>query len=190
MPLGVVWVLHERSSNRHSSGVFDGGSDTPSSEVSVGPGRAREQPPQLPDAVRQFTAKGIEATIRFEIDAFNYAQRTGDLDPLQKVYNTPTCKFCKLLVERFSADLVNGSYFVDGEYTVTAIEAFPGMGRDGERIGDAIVAETQPKEAKLIDKDGKQFKNRPANSYAKIRYSLSFSAGHWVIQEEYPGEKQ
>ncbi len=189
LAVGVVWALHEHSANKHS-GVFDGGSDTPASGSLDGSGRPREQPPVLPDKVREFSLAGIEATIRFEIDAFNYAQRTGDLDPVQKVYDTPTCKFCKLSVERLSAVLVNGTHFVDGEYTITAVEAVTSIGRDGERIGNAIVTETQPKEAKLIDGNGKELKNRPPNSEAKIPYSLSFAAGHWVIQEELPGEKQ
>ncbi len=188
VPLGVVWALHEHSSGGHSPDVSGGGSDTPSSGVSVGPGRAREQPPVLPDKVREFSRAGIEATIRFEIDAINYAQRTGDLDPLQRVYDTPTCQACKLLVERFSATLVNGTHLVDSEYVVTSIQALTGIGRDGDHLGDAIVTEKQPKEAKLIDKDGKEIKKYRPNSEAKIRYSLSFGAGHWAIQNISTGE--
>ncbi len=187
VPLGVVWAFHEHSAGSHSSGVFDGGSDTPSSGVSVGPGRAREQAPVLPDKVREFSRAGIEATIRFEIDAFNYAQRTGDLEPLQKVYNTPTCKFCKLSVERLSAVLVNGTHFVDAEYTVTSIEAITSIGSSGDHLGDATVSVVQPKEARLIDKDGNQLKKRPPESVLKTHYWLSFNAGRWVIEQEESG---
>ncbi len=162
----------------------------PTRRLTQGP-RPREQPPVLPDKVGEFSRAGIEATIRFEIDAINYAQRTGDLDPLQRVYDTPTCKACKLLVERLSAALVNGSHFVDGEYTVTAIEAAQtSIGSSAERLGNADLSYVQPKEAKLIDKDGKELKKRPPNSYVKIPHSLTFNAGRWVIQDISPGEKR
>ncbi|PZS11243.1 MAG: hypothetical protein DLM55_01920, partial [Acidimicrobiales bacterium] len=170
------------------SGVFDGGSDTPSSGSPGGSGRPREQPPVLPDKVREFSRAGIEATIRFEIDAFNYAQRTGDFEPVQKVYNTSTCKTCKLLVERFSEILRNGTHFVDGEYTITSIEAITSIGSSGDHLGDAIVAEAQQKEVKLVDKDGKELKKYPPKSVVKIPYSLNFSAGYWIIQRISPGE--
>ncbi|PZS10392.1 MAG: hypothetical protein DLM55_04230, partial [Acidimicrobiales bacterium] len=124
VPLGVVWALHERSASSHSPNVSGGRSDTPAPGVS---GRPREQPPVLPDKTREFSRAGIEATIRFEIDAINYAQRTGDLDPVQRVYDTPTCQTCKLLVERFSATLVNGTHLVDSEYVVTSIQSLTGI---------------------------------------------------------------
>ncbi len=164
----------------------DTANDQTANPAPSGPTRPTEKPPELPDEARSPTPQGIEATIRFEIDAINYAQRTGDFGPVKSVYNMAECKYCKLLVERLSASLQNGARYVGAEYSITSIKAFTSIGDSGGLVGDAIVSEQQTKEGILLDSEGKELERRPADLEINGNYALKFISGKWVIQEEYP----
>ncbi|MGH3545897.1 MAG: DUF6318 family protein [Mycobacteriales bacterium] len=189
----AVWLPFYLQDRGEDSNPRPRGSDTSQTPTVTpsGPARPAEQAPVLPEAAKEFSAAGIEATIRFEIDAINYAQRTGDLEPLKSVYDMTSCEACKSIVEGYSDLLRDGVRVLNGEYTVTAVEdARASIGSDAARRGDATLSYVQQKEARLLDKSGAETSRRPPQSYANVLYSLSFSRGQWIITKELSGEQQ
>jgi hypothetical protein len=180
IPLAVTGAFDDDHKPAQPSG--NSNSD-PTTQSSTGLPRPTEKPPELPDTVRKPTPEGIEATIRFEIEALNYAQRTGDLEPVKSVYNMTSCRFCKLLVEELSNSLQNGATYVDAEYTITSIDPLKSVNESGDILGYANTLEMQPKDAILVDPNGKQLNKRPADPEVKSFYTLDFLGGKWVIQE-------
>ncbi|HEX3732740.1 MAG TPA: DUF6318 family protein [Mycobacteriales bacterium] len=165
--------------------------NTGSSQSPTGPSkpvRPSEKPPVLPGAAHEKSEAGIEATVRFEIEALNYAQRTGDFEPLRSVYEMSSCKSCQLIVEKISENLQGGATYVDRNYVITSIQAFGVMGTSGEAAGHAEISFSQPKEAKLIDENGKEIRRIPPAPEAKATYDVKFAAGRWVIQQIHSGD--
>ncbi|HEX3732888.1 MAG TPA: DUF6318 family protein [Mycobacteriales bacterium] len=159
--------------------------NTGSSQSPTGPSkpvRPSEKPPVLPGAAHEKSEAGIEATVRFEIEALNYAQRTGDFDPLRSVFNMNSCSTCKSLIEGLSASLKNGATYVNAEYLLKSVEPSISVGEDGEPIGFAKVLEIQPKEALLLDRNGKELRRR-IEPDANLTFSLKFTSGQWIIQQ-------
>ncbi|MGH3427855.1 MAG: DUF6318 family protein [Terriglobales bacterium] len=147
------------------------------------PVRPSEKPPVLPGAAHEKSEAGIEATVRFEIEAVNYAQRTGDFGPLRSVYNMTSCKTCKLLFERLEMALRDGATYINADYSIATIQSSVSVGEDGAPIGFANSLQKQPKEATLLDKNGKEIKKRAVDPGTKFFYNLRFVNDQWIIQE-------
>ncbi|MGI8648661.1 MAG: DUF6318 family protein, partial [Mycobacteriales bacterium] len=188
VPLGVVWALHHGDSDHDGSG---GGFPGSGSQVSrsAGPVRPTESPPTLPDVAHTQTTEGIKATVRFEIAAINYAQRTGDLEPAKSVYNLNSCKSCKLLVEKLSKYFSEYGTYADADYSINSIEAGSFPDDQGNITKFAQVYLEQLKNPQLIDKKGKISSEISRMPKSQFFYNFEFIGGNWIIQEIKPGAK-
>lgn len=62
-------------------------------------GTSAETPPQMPDAAKGTDAAAAEAFVEFYWETVDYAQRTGDLDPLRQV-SSEDCLACRSGIQR------------------------------------------------------------------------------------------
>ncbi len=141
--------------------------------------RPSANPPQLPDAASKPTKEGLEATVRFENDAINYAQHTGDLVPLKRVYDLKRCKVCASLVAQFEDLTSNGRYLVGASYTVMSVSrATVAPSEDGKYSG-VVELSIKRDAGRQVEPDGRFIQEIEADSPSVFERMLSFDDGAW-----------
>ncbi len=143
--------------------------------------RPREKPPELPDAVSEPTKAGVEATVRYSFDAANYAQRTGDVLPLKRIYDLEHCAVCRGFVAAIEKLVTNGSYVEGGEYTVVSVADITVRRNDSGEYRGTIEAEIKSVPGKRLDKDGRFLGEEPADPLGTYELRLSYDSGAWRI---------
>ncbi|MGH3545163.1 MAG: DUF6318 family protein [Mycobacteriales bacterium] len=179
----AVWLPFYLQDRGEDSNPRPRGSDTSQTPTPTptGPARPAEQPPVLPDAAREETIEGIEATVRFEHEALNYAQRTGDLDPLGLVYDTAQCPPCAALVERLTGLASRGRHLEGADYVITRIKTSFIPGNNGGLLGVAVFSAKQSSDYAIVDQQGKRLETRKAQAETEFNSQLSFVGANWKI---------
>ncbi len=156
--------------------------DTASGEPTTAtPPRPTEKPPELPDEVSEPTREGVEATARYETDAINYGQRTGDVTPLKQVYDLELCAVCRGLLDDVEDATVNGSYLEGGAYTVvSATGGAVYAGSEGRPRG-RIEIRIKRNAGRHLTADGRVVREIAADPPSLFELELSFDNGAWKI---------
>ena len=80
--------------------------------------------PVLPDEAAQETDAGAEAFVRFFVEAFNYAQATGDTSMLAQS-SDEECAACQAYVSSIDEVFANGGSVDGGELTIGPLRKLP-----------------------------------------------------------------
>ncbi len=145
------------------------------------PTRPAAEPPKLPDAVFEPTEKGLEATVRYENDAINYAQRTRDVEPLKRVYDLERCAVCRGLIAEIEKGGENGRYLKGGAYTVVSISGeVVTPSDDGQYLG-VIEIGIKRDAGRQLEPDGRLVQEIEASPPSVLELKLSFDNGEWRI---------
>ncbi len=162
----------------------DSGGGTPrgaQSSATAAPSSAPETPPEFPDVARQPTKAGLEAAVRYENDAINYAQRTGDLEPLKRVYDLERCAVCASLTEQFENLTSNGRYLVGASYTVVSVTRTDvSQGENGQHSG-VVELSIKRDAGRQVGPDGRVLRAIEASPTSIFELTLSFGDGAWRI---------
>ncbi len=143
--------------------------------------RPREEPPKRPDAMSEPTQAGVEATVRYENDAINYAQRTGDVLPLKRIYDLEHCAVCRGVLAQIEKDSMNGRYLEGASYTVVSVAGTTlTPNSQGEWRGS-----TEPSikrdSGRQLEPDGRLVREIAADPASLYELRLSFDSGAWRI---------
>jgi hypothetical protein len=155
--------------------------DTTSQPAATAPTRSAENPPQLPNAVTEPSKAGLEATVRFENDAINYAQRTGDTEPLKRVYDLERCAFCASLTTQFENLTSNGRYLVGASYTVVSVTRTDLSQDDKGRYNGVVELRNKRNAGRQVEPDGRVIQAIEASPIGIFERTLSFDNGAWRI---------
>jgi len=176
-----IWWGFIDDSDDNSSGKLPSATADSSQPATSGPTRPSVAPPRLPEAVSKPTKEGLEATVRFENDAINYAQKTGDVAPLKRVYDLTRCKVCSRLVAVVEKLTENGRYAVGSSYTVVSVsQATVAPSEDGKYNG--VVELSLKRDAgRQVESDGRLVQELAASPTSKFQQTLSYENGTWQI---------
>lgn len=175
------WLVTRDDEPKVNSKAWNRGPYSSSSPAPSTPGPSREAPPQLPPAVSQPTREGVEAAVRFENDAINYAQRTRDVEPLKQVYDLEFCAVCQGMIDTILKGGENGQYLIGGQYTITKLvnvaiyPADDGSGRGGVHVTIRRAGGSRH------ERDGSLIKSFAADSGTTFSLQLAFDSGRWRI---------
>lgn len=194
--LGLISVLILAGCGSNSSGGDgqDGQTTTPSAETSTttgideyvpasADGPAQNVPvPELPDAAREQTEEGAEATLEYWWDAFGYLYLTGDAAPLTEV-SGESCVFCENFVELIPQMYDEQGWFVlEDSYRIESFEA------DVLEPNRKVIFEqnlVQPK-SEYFDQDGTRIEEEStegADIHLKTLIGYSSERGQWTVLE-------
>jgi hypothetical protein len=131
--------------------------------------------------VSEATPAGIEATVRYHIDALNYGQRTGGGDPLKQIYDLELCAVCRGVIAQIEKDSMNGRYLEGASYTVVSV-ADISLSRDSEGgwLG-SIEARIKRDAGRQLESDGRLVREIGADPASLYELRLSFDDGAWRI---------
>jgi hypothetical protein len=177
IPLAVTGAFDDD----HKPAQPSGNSNSDPTTAPATPREPAEKPPELPDTVRKPTPEGIEATVRFKYAALNYGQRTGDYEPLKRVYDTGQCRACALLIERLTGLASRGRHLEGADYVVSNIKPALSPREDGEYVGVVIFSAKQLSDYVIVDQEGNRLEIRKAQAETEMNHELSFSGGSWKI---------
>lgn len=183
------------SGGNNNNGDDDAASPTASSATATNTefvpastdGPAQNVPvPELPDAAREQTEEGAEATLKYWWDALEYLYLTGDSSVLKDV-SGDECLMCDNFLEVVPETYANdGWYTLEEPFTISQVVI-----RDAEQDQMALFEYevVQPK-SQYFDSEGSLDSDRSIErSLEKIHTLVSYSAenNHWLVNELAPG---
>jgi hypothetical protein len=143
------------------------------------PTSTAEARPMLPNAASELSTDGVEAAVRFEYQALNYAQRTGDFYPMTTI-EADVCGFCADLRNGLQANLANGRSIRGGEYVVTRIEERVYLRDDRQEDIGSITLDVSRSPEEYVEADGTVISTEDAKS-GSFKFTLVHDGTHWVV---------
>ncbi|HEX3732645.1 MAG TPA: DUF6318 family protein [Mycobacteriales bacterium] len=171
---GVFWLNRDE----HHSPNYGRATDTPT--TSAQPPSSTEKPPTLPPEAKEQTSGGIVATIKFENDALNYLQRTGDDKPLRQIYDLDSCDSCSLLIKTLSWLPKHEKHLEGADYHIQNIVVAISPDPNAKWPGTAFYSSEQTEDYFIVNKDGKKIEKRNRQKLTKFSDILKFS-DRWII---------
>jgi hypothetical protein len=126
-------------------------------------------------------AKGVEATVRYENEAVNYAQRTGDVEPLKRIYDLEHCAVCASLTAQFEKLNADGRYLEGASYTVVSVADIGVRRNDTGEYRGTIEASIKRDAGRQLEADGRLIQEIEAEPPTVFELRLSFDDGAWRI---------
>ncbi|MFS3128916.1 DUF6318 family protein [Nocardioides sp. Bht2] len=137
---------------------------------------AVEQVPVAPAAMATGDAVGAQAFVRYYFALVNYAQRTGDLEPLREATDA-RCGECQRGVRWIEKVLKKGWTITGGEHRVRGVDAPRRLGRESQ-YEVRFVLETS---AQRIDASDGSKKGQSASRRTRLTAVTSHLPGGWQI---------
>ncbi|MGH3545147.1 MAG: DUF6318 family protein [Mycobacteriales bacterium] len=150
------------------------------------PARPSENPPERPKEISEPTVAGVEATVRYNFEAINYAQRTGDTEPMKRLYDLERCKVCASVLAGIEDLTQNGRYVEGSEQRVSqAVDASVIPNNTGGYIGVIEVTITD-EVGRQLEPDGRLVEELEASPSGVSQIQLEFDNGTWQIYDSAP----
>ncbi|KQY55468.1 MULTISPECIES: DUF6318 family protein [unclassified Nocardioides] len=131
--------------------------------------------PTMPAAAEGSGDKAAQAFARYWVAMVNYAQETGDTEPL-KALHSEKCTPCSSGVEAVDEGYANGKSMVGGQYKITSLKAVDTDQPSVRMIGLVVHATRQKK----LDRQGRVLSSTPPG-YRGFRLYLRKYSGEWAV---------
>lgn len=200
--LGLISVLILAGCGSNSSGGDgqDGQTTTPSAETSTTTGTDEYVPasadgpaqnvpvPELPDAAREQTEEGAEATLKYWWDAMEYLYLTGGRAPLENI-SGDECVFCENFLEVVPETVSNGGWYVLEETISISDITVKDVNESGMIIFeyDVVQPKSQYFDAEGIPSDVRNIER----SLERMETLVSYTSDdrHWIVNEVAYGDE-
>lgn len=139
-------------------------------------GTSAETPPEMPDAAKGTDAAAAEAFVEFYWAMVNYAQRTGEVEPLEAL--SLRCVGCDAGVASIERTYSNGGKVIGGVGRVVDLEtSFIGDNFERAVVECVVVSKKQ-----TIDLPGNQDDKSFSGGRQPLRFILDPSGEAWTVR--------
>lgn len=178
----LTWVVWDHG---HSDDSSDPGDDQTQAQTSPSPSPSKDMPPELPSEASLADEVGLEATVRYDIEAQNYAYRTNETGPLELIYDVHACEVCFNVIDATSDRHDENLKVIGGQITITAVKDVFNLGHlagTANLAGTGTVEYTRA-ESRMVNAAGEELESYGVETIVS-RNSLIYRDGHWAITDK------